>query len=177
MGGCSGSEPPRFLTPPDSDVPWAYQSGAVILQIAASDRLNEHEGEPSSLMLCVYELASREGVDKRLGSPEAFAELLSCRRFDDSVVTSRRIFFDPGQAQQLLLDREEGVRWIAVIAGYFHGTPTRSARVIPVPIQNIIEGRIPFFKTTHREPGQAIIPVRLGPSELLGGEASAVSFF
>ena len=109
-------------------------------------------------------------MDKRLASPEGFAELLACGRFDDSVVTSRRLFSDPGQAQNLSLDREEGVRWIAVIAGYFHGTPAHSARVVAVPVRKIVEGWVPFFKDTRHEPGQTIIPIRLGPAELMGGE-------
>ena len=167
--GCSAPEPPP-PTPPESDVPWVYEPDAVVLRISADERLNEHEGEPSSLMLCVYELATREGVDKRLASPEGFAELLACGRFDDSVVTSRRLFSDPGQAQNLSLDREEGVRWIAVIAGYFHGTPAHSARVVAVPVRKIVEGWVPFFKDTRHDPGQTIIPIRLGPAELMGGE-------
>lgn len=89
--GCSAPKPPP-PTPPENDVPWVYEPDAVVLRISADERLNEHEGEPSSLMLCVYELATREGVDKRLASPEGFAELLACGRFDDSVVTSRRLF-------------------------------------------------------------------------------------
>ena len=75
--GCSAPEPPP-PTPPENDVPWVYEPDAVVLRISADERLNEHEGEPSSLMLCVYELATREGVDKRLASPEGFAELLAC---------------------------------------------------------------------------------------------------
>ena len=78
--GCSAPEPPP-PTPPESDVPWVYEPDAVVLRISADERLNEHEGEPSSLMLCVYELATREGVDKRLASPEGFAELRAFRRF------------------------------------------------------------------------------------------------
>lgn len=74
--GCSAPEPPP-PTPPENDVPWVYEPDAVVLRISADERLNEHEGEPSSLMLCVYELATREGVDKRLASPEGFAELLA----------------------------------------------------------------------------------------------------
>ena len=85
-------------------------------------------------------------------------------------MTSRRLFSDPGQAQNLSLDREEGVRWIAVIAGYFHGTPAHSARVVAVPVRKIVEGWVPFFKDTRHEPGQTIIPIRLGPAELMGGE-------
>ncbi|MEG2005269.1 MAG: type VI secretion lipoprotein TssJ [Bilophila sp.] len=167
----SCSVPPKPLTPPDSDVPWSYEPDAVVLRIAASDRLNEHEGNPSSLMLCVYELASRGGIDTRLHDPDGFAELLTCGRFDDSVVTSQRIFSDPAQVQQLFLAREEGVRWVAVIAGYFHGTPAHSAYIVPVSVRTVVEGRIPFFKTEHREPGQTIIPVRLGPSEILREKA------
>ena len=64
--GCSAPKPPP-PTPPENDVPWVYEPDAVVLRISADERLNEHEGEPSSLMLCVYELATREGVDK--GSP------------------------------------------------------------------------------------------------------------
>lgn len=168
-GGCSAPDPPPLMQSA-KDVAWLYEPDAIVLRIAADERLNEHEGEPSSLMLCVYELSSREGVDERLASPGGFAELLACGRFDDSVVTSRRLFSDPGQAQNLSLDREENVRWIAVVAGYFHGTPAHSARVVAVPVREIVEGWLPFFKDTRHEPQQTIIPVRLGPSELLGGE-------
>ena len=51
--GCSAPEPPP-PTPPENDVPWVYEPDAVVLRISADERLNEHEGEPSSLMLCVY---------------------------------------------------------------------------------------------------------------------------
>ena len=57
-----------------------------------------------------------------------------------------------------------------MIAGYFHGTPTHSARVVAVPVRKIVEGWVPFFKDTRHEPGQTIIPIRLGPAELMGGE-------
>lgn len=167
LGGCGPQEkpPPGAL---DNDVPWSYEPEGVVLRVNAVSDLNVHEGEPSSLMLCVYELSSREGLDMRLSSLAGFTELLACKRFDDSVVTAQRLFSDPGQAQNLSLDRQEGVRWIALVAGYYHGVPAHSALVVPVPIRTVTEGRIPFLKETRREPGQAILPIRLGPSEILG---------
>lgn len=167
-GGCAPLEKPPLPEKPDSDVPWTYEPEGVVLRINAVPGLNEYEGEPSSLMLCVYQLSSREGLDMRLASREGFAELLACKRFDDSVATAQRLFSDPGQAQNLYLDRQEGVRWIALVAGYYHGTPARSALVVPVPIRTVTEGWMPFMKKTHREPGRTILPIRLGASEILG---------
>lgn len=143
----------------------------MVLRISVDERLNEYEGEPPSLMLCAYELATREGVNKRSASLEGSVELLACGCFDDSVATSRRLLSDPGQVQNLFLGREGGVRWIAVIAGYLHGTPAHNARVVAVPVRKIVEGWVPFFEDTHHEPAQTIIPIRLGPAELMGRES------
>ena len=63
--GCSAPEPPP-PTPPENECRGSTNP-TLCVRISADERLNEHEGEPSSLMLCVYELATRGGVDK--GSP------------------------------------------------------------------------------------------------------------
>ena len=119
---------------------------AVVLRISADERLNEHERtvQPDAVRL---RTGDPRGSGQKARQPGGFAELLACGRFDDSVVTSRRLFSDPGQAQNLSLDREEGVRWIAVIAGYFHGTPAHSARVVAVPVRKIVEAGCRSSKT------------------------------
>lgn len=167
LTGCGGQAAKQPLTPPDSDVPWSYAQDGVVLQLSAVSNLNEHEGEASSLMLCVYQLSARQGFDMRLLEQAGFTELLACKRFDDSVVTAQRLFSDPQQEQTLFLDRQEQVRWLAVLAGYYHGTPAHSALIVPVPVRTVTEGWVPFMKKKHREPEQTVLSLRLGQYEIL----------
>jgi hypothetical protein len=61
--------------------------------------------------------------------------LLACSPEAKGVVSSERIYVQPGQRSDLVLDRLEKTRYLAVVAGYRELRPNFSAAVLPIPLE------------------------------------------
>ena len=171
FAGC-GKPAPEPLVPPGADIRWGFAPSAIVLQMTAASDLNVTDGAPSSLALCVYQLASRLPAATHMVSEQGIDLLQECRSFDPSVVVFQRVFADPGKGAELFFDREEGVHYLLVVAGYHEGTPPGMAVMeeIPVPAQEEpgwFCGLFQSKKPEWREPSQLVMGLRLGPSGMV----------
>jgi type VI secretion system VasD/TssJ family lipoprotein len=99
----------------------------------ASNDLNSYGGAPSSLSLCLYQLTDRRAFNSLRDSPDGFAALLSCEKFDNSVAGRERIFINPGEVGSMELERRRNIRYLAIAAGYHGADPSASALLIEIP--------------------------------------------
>jgi len=103
------------LLPPQ----WQYEKEAIKLHIKADPKLNLEEGTPHTLLVCVYQLKDPNAFNQLAGDDDGLYKLLECGLFDAAVATSKRLIARPGQDITLALDRAEGAKYLAVVAGYF----------------------------------------------------------
>lgn len=152
------------------EVKYGYEPQAIQLHLRSDRRLNLFQNSPHSLSLCVYQLVDPNGFNQRIGEEEGLYELLECKRFDSSVATFKRLVVLPGEEVEKKLDRAEGAKYVAVVAGYFTLQRDRIYLLREIPV--VIEKKGWVFRTKIHKPGVMNIDLLLGPQEIheIGGE-------
>ena len=152
------------------EVKYGYEPDSIQLHLKADRRLNLFQNNSHSLSLCVYQLTDPNGFNLRIGEEEGLYELLECTRFDSSVATFKRLVIQPGEEVEKKMDRGEGAKYVAVVAGYFTLQRDRIHLLREVPV--VIEKKGWFFRTKIHKPGVMNIDLLLGPQEIheIGGE-------
>ena len=158
LSACGSGAPVKAL-PPDADVFWGAEENALLLKFKAGPNLNLDRGQPSSLAVCVYQLADSRMFEQLRSQPEGLAPLAACDKFDDSVLAFQRVFLEPGQSLEKFLDRREGARFVGVAAAYYNLESERCIRLLPIPLVNVSDG----WFSSHRAPGQLVLELNFGP--------------
>ncbi len=150
----------KQLPPPE----WLYEKEAVKLHLKADKELNLEEGTPHTLLVCVYQLKDPNAFNQLAGDAEGLYKLLECGLFDAAVATSKKFIVSPGQDLNLVLDRAEGAKYIAVVAGYYVLEKDRMIRLFNVPVVEETKGLIKRKKI--QKPGPLSIELNLGPLQI-----------
>ena len=156
--------------PTTPQVDYGYEPQAIQLHLRADRRLNLFQNNSHSLSLCVYQLVDPNGFNQRIGEEEGLYELLECKRFDSSVATFKRLVIQPGEEVEKKLDRGEGAKYVAVVAGYFTLQRDRIYLLREIPV--VIEKKGWIFRTKIHKLGTMEIDLLLGPQEIheIGGK-------
>lgn len=125
MAGCASA--------PSEPMP-TYKREAVHLTLTASDQVNLYGGLPHATVLCVYQLSDPNVYQQMLEEVDGVNKLLACENFDASVKSRRRIVVQPGDKKVVVMDRAEGARYLAVVAGYYKRMPGSFSRLVPFPV-------------------------------------------
>lgn len=158
---CSGGKNAPLTPPPEA---WKYEEEAITLNLKASPELNLYEETAHTLYLCVYQL-SNPNTYKLLSQDEAgLTKLLSCQRLDSTVASFQSVVLQPGEKKTLLLDRAEGAKYVAVVAGYYQLTPGKVTRLFEIPV--IIEKKGLIKKKILTKPGTLKVELLLGPHSI-----------
>lgn len=148
------------LAPPE----WRYEKEAIQLHLKADFQLNLHEGTPHTLLICVYQLRNPNIFNQLAGDNNGLYKLLECGLFDSSVAGSERLIIHPGQDLTFRLNRAEGARYIAIVAGYYSLHKERIIRLFDIPV--IIEKKGWIKRTKILKPGPLNIELTLGPKQI-----------
>lgn len=150
----------RPLPPPK----WLYEEDAIQINLKADKNLNEHGGMPHPLHSCVYQLKDLNAFIKLTGYEDGLRELLDyrCAIFDASAATPMDI--QPEQELTITLDRAEGVKYVAIAAGYYELSKDRTIRWIEIPVVTEKKGFIKRKKI--KKPGHLNIEIILGPKQI-----------
>ncbi len=155
---CGGGKNIPSEPPPAA---WKYEEGAITLNLKALPELNLYEDTAHTLYLCVYQL-SNPNTYKLLSQDEAgLTKLLSCQRLDSTVASFQSVILQPGEKKTLLLDRAEGAKYVAVVAGYYQLTPGKVAKLFEIPV--VIEKKGFIKKKILTKPGTLKVELLLGP--------------
>ncbi len=152
------------LPPPQ----WQYEKDAIKLDLKADPKLNLEEGTPHTLLVCVYQLKDPNAFNQLAGDNDGIYKLLECNLFDASVATAKRIIVRPGQDSALVLDRAEGAKYVAAVAGYYTLQKDRMIRLFKIPVVAEKKGFIKQKK--NQKPGPLNIELTLGPQQILSVE-------
>ena len=113
---------------------WNYEREAIHLRINADANLNLHEGKPHTLMICIYQLVRKTAFNSLAEEIDGRYKLLECQPFDATVAGTKQLIIHPGDSLNLLLDRLEGARHLAIVAGYYLLEKKRIIRVVDFPV-------------------------------------------
>lgn len=149
---------------PDT-VTWNYEKDAIELHLAVDKQLNFKDKKAHALVVCVYQLMSPNAFEQLAGSRDGLYRLLECQVFDPaSVAVSTQVVASPGKDMHVKLDRAEGARYVALVAGYYTLEKGKITRLYRIP--EISErGGFMWTKKTMR-PGPLSIDLTLGSRQL-----------
>ncbi|ANW25628.1 type VI secretion system-associated lipoprotein [Vibrio coralliilyticus] len=144
-----------------NQVNWPRQKAAASYELKADEKLNLNDDSPNSLMLCLYQLSDSAAFLQFSQSEKGVRELLECRNFSPSVVYYQRLYIQPGQTLNDVVDRHEDVRFLAVAAGYWNLDVDKATQLYEFPVEHTTTGSL-FWKTDHYRPGKLAINIKLG---------------
>lgn len=147
---------------------YTYEPEAIRLQIQADANLNLHEGKPHTLMICIYQLKRNTGFNYLSEEIDGRYKLLECQPFDNTVASAKRLIIHPGDGLNLLMDRMEGARHLAIVAGYFLLQKKRMVRVVHFPVVTEKQGFM--GSTTTSRIGKLNLKAIFGDQQIMGVE-------
>jgi len=142
---------------------WEYEKDAITLNLKADKLLNLKDRKPHSLALCVYQLKNPNAFTQLAGDRGGIYQLLQCQIFDPSVAVSKQLFVTPGKDVNTSLDRAEGARYVAVVAGYYGVDKDKIVRLYKIPE---ITKRKGLLLTKTVKPGKLAIILTLGALQI-----------
>ncbi|MGL1862945.1 MAG: type VI secretion system lipoprotein TssJ [Pseudodesulfovibrio sp.] len=170
--GCGGGQPkpkdPSTVTSPASspaEIKWTYQVNAISMELRADKKLNEYDGSPHTLLLCVYQLSDTIKFKELAGTSTGLTKLYDCKSFDKSVTHVQRVFVQPDHNATETMDRAEGTKYVGVAAGYYDLQGGGATRTWQIPMDTTETGVI-FFKDTWYAPAKLEAILVLGPHEI-----------
>jgi type VI secretion system VasD/TssJ family lipoprotein len=143
---------------------WSFESGGIRIRYSADRQLNVVDGKAHTLVLVVYQLDNLNGFNQFAGYPDGIRKLLKAGSFDPSVMAVERTFVEPDRQDQLVLNRAEKAKWIAVVAGYYNMAPGKVARTYEIPYK--VESRGWIFKTREARIEPINLDLTLGPQSI-----------
>lgn len=146
--------PPQYL----------YEEEAIRLRLKADPQLNQFQGTPHALVACIYQLTLPNVYNQMISEKEGLAKLLQCSHFDVSVASYQRLVIQPGEKITQLIDRAEGVRYVAIVAGYYSIEKEKITHLYEIPL--ISEKKGLFNPTIISKPGPLHISLYLGPEKM-----------
>ena len=150
----------KQLPPPQ----WTYEKDAIRMHVKADDKLNLDEGEAHTLLLCAYQLSDPNTFNQLSNDQDGLYKLLECSLFGSGAAASKRMIIQPGQDINLTLDRAEGARYVAVVAGYYILEKDRMVKMVDIP--EFVEKKGFIKKTKTRKPAPLSIDLVLGPQQI-----------
>jgi predicted component of type VI protein secretion system len=121
------------------DVP--YIQDGINFHFKGDGRLNLYRGVPHALVLCAYQLTDANAFHQMLEEKDGMARLLVCTRFDPSVNYAKKMIVQPGQDLYEAMEKTEGTRQVALIAGYYEFQKKQAVKIISLPVKKMF-----FFK-------------------------------
>ncbi len=143
---------------------WTYEKEAIRMHIRADNKLNLDEGEAHTLLLCVYQLSDPNTFNQLSNDEDGLYTLLECGLFGDGASASKRLIIQPGQDVNLILDRAEDARYVAMVAGYYILEKGRMVKMVEIP--EILEVKGVFSKKKTRKPARLSVELFLGPQQI-----------
>ncbi len=160
----TASLPPQAAYIPTPPAEWNFEKEAIRLRLKSDPRLNLFQGDPHTLMFCLYTLRDPNAFNQLAGEREGLIKLLECGRFDPSVASSKRWVIQPGQDMTDTIDRAEGAKYVGLIAGYYSLQKEKVVRLYSIPIMEEVKGWI--FRDKISMPSILNLDLYLGAQEI-----------
>jgi type VI secretion system VasD/TssJ family lipoprotein len=150
---------------PVEPVKYGYEKDAIELHLKADRQLNYKDKRAHALVICVYQLISPNSFNQLAGSRSGLFSLLECSVFDQAgVAVSKQIVVNPGKDMEIKLDRAEGAKYVALVAGYYTIDKDKIVRLFKIPEISERSGFFWLNKTTR--PDKLLISLILGSKQI-----------
>lgn len=154
MVGCSSTPDMPFT----KEMP--FEQNGIKLNLLADSSMNLYEGEPHTLVLCIYQLNAAEAFRELVQTQEGVGTLLNCTSFGETVTTSKRIILHPKEERTIDLDRYKGTQFLGLVTGYYESSPARITRLYKIPMNYYKEG-FWMWKDKYRWPKKMVLTLHL----------------
>lgn len=117
---------------------YAYGPEEVVFNIFAAEDVNFYSNQAHTVYVVFYQLSEPNTFKQLLETPEGVGRLLEGKKLDPSFLSVRPLPVQPREGKQLKMDRVEGARYAAVVAGYYVQKPGSFSRLFTVPIETAV---------------------------------------
>ena len=114
---------------------WEFEQDAINIFIEADNQLNLRDGSSHTLSVCVYQLKDPNAFHQLSDDTDGLYQLLDCGIFDPGVAVTKRLIIHPNDELTVTLDRAEGAKFVAIVAGYYTIEKDRIIRFYKVPVK------------------------------------------
>ena len=143
---------------------WTYEKDALQIHLIADPKLNFASGVPHTLVTCIYQLKDPNAFNQLSDDLNGIYKLLECGLFDAGVATAKRLIVHPGQDVNILLDRAEGAKYVAVVCGYYALQKDRMTRLYEIPVA--VEEKGMVKRTRSAVPQMLKVELTLGQEQI-----------
>ncbi len=150
--------------PPVSPPEWKLQKEGIILHIEADNKLNLTRGKAYTLYFVVYQLIDPNAFNRYTEDEDGLSKLLESKIFDATVASVKSMVIYPGSDVTYKMDRAEGARYVAVVAGYGVMAKERMVRLFDIPVYTKWDNILSLSRKL--EPAQLQIDLILGPNQI-----------
>ena len=116
------------------------------------------------MLLCAYQLSDPNTFNQLANDQDGLYTLLDCSLFGDGAAAAKRLILQPGQDINMALDRAEGARYVAIVAGYYILEKERMVKMVEIP--EFVEKKGLIKKSKTRKPAPLNIDLILGPQQI-----------
>ncbi len=135
----------------------SYIKGGINFHLRGDNHLNIYQRVPHALILCAYQMRDANAFNQLLEEKDGISKLMECGRFDASVTFAKRLIVQPGQDVYEAMEKTEGSKYIAIVAGFYNFQKRSAIKLIPLPMRGM-----PMF----RKPGGIDLSLYLTDTEI-----------
>lgn len=150
--GSPAPKPIEVLPPSPSETPegvvWAFSPNAIRVFIDATLDANAVGNDSHAVSLYLYQAADKEALVQKAKTRKGLQELLEGRSAPPETVSMTHLYIQPGHQSIFLLDRAEGAKFFAVVAGFDSLEPAACFAVTPIPVRQFRDRSFLLLSTT-----------------------------
>lgn len=169
LGGC-GMFKTKSKEEAMNEVAWRYAQEAIEIDVQAQPGLNRWGGQPHTLLMVVAQAHEPGELEPYVIDPNKLAALLLAETAPSPLLGLNKFFVEPGSERSYRLARVDQARYVAVVLGYQHLDPARSARLYKIGAELDYEGLI--FRVYRAQPQPLTIRLKLGDDGVLDSLAT-----
>lgn len=139
-GGCVDSSVQKKLAIEEVRAP--FETSAITLNVTAKPDLNKWNEMSNSCTIIIIQAESKAILDKVIQDPFQLKILFNGAGTDERILRVDRYAVMPGQQNTLHIDRAEGTRILAVVAGYYPFPSQKHMAYFSIPITSTSQGWI-----------------------------------
>lgn len=159
--GCSSGKPEKQTKQQAiTQVIAPFTQAAITLNITAEPGMNSWNSLANSCTILIIQTQRLDTLNKLVSTPALLRALFSGSGAMDDILRVDRYAAMPGQQTTLHLDRNENVRQIAVIAGYYPFPKKQDMALYAIPVATTESGW--WHKNWHAELTPLTIDITLG---------------
>lgn len=166
---CGKQQPDPYVA--QQETIWKYGPSEIVLNVKSSQDLNLYRNKSHTLAVCAYQLSGDRGFNELVRSDAGLEQLVQCGRFDESVIHYEQAFFPPGSSRTLTLDRREGVKHFALVAGYYEPGQGSKYHLARIPLVEVSDSWVPLVGATRKEAGKLFLDVNLDNTSMYAVES------